>query len=70
MYSIDIPVVTYRQLYNEWYYNYDGTDDFTDYIRRAYPDVLSCHPDSVNSTYRTFVFESEEHYHWFLLKVS
>ena len=40
---------------------------YSDFVKLAYPEVLSTKFDW-QTTCRTFEFESEQHYHWFLLK--
>ena len=67
MFSIDIRSNVYRQwqIYTDW--NPFDNISFTQYCVDRYPEVLGIRGDSDGSW--EFVFESEDHYNWFLLKV-
>ena len=71
MYSVEIRNTDYYNwsAYDEWDPLIDGS--FQSYFMLTYPEIISCDRRGRfgEPTYRTFVFESEEHYHWFLLKV-
>ena len=62
-FKIDIPMV----VYNSWHK--PGTQ-FALYQMERCPEILSISDWELNykGMYRTFEFESETHYHWFLLK--
>ena len=68
MFSIDIPWSEYQVWLPSGFSPF--FDDRTTYFM-SFPGLISCdrRGDFGEPTYRTFVFESEEHYHWFLLKV-
>ena len=76
MYSIDIPGTEYRQwrVWFDWRESDKpivglGTDRFGTFCMERYPEVLGMDGDRMLfPLYRRFVFESESHYHWFLLR--
>jgi len=71
MYSVEIQWLVYRNwpVYSDWCINGVG-GSFMLYVRDRYPEILSMGDHiAADGGFRVFEFESEEHYHWFLLKV-
>ena len=70
MYSIEI----HSNVYTKWrmWIDWMKSDviEFSRYCMDQYPEIVSMdHPGgSMFPQYRTFVFESESYYHWFLLR--
>ena len=50
------------QSFNEW----PGLETYHSFLRANYPGVISV--SEISRGYRTFEFESEQHYQWFLLQ--
>jgi hypothetical protein len=71
MYEVDVPKSVYEHwdCYGTWLLSTDRI--FNAWVVKYYPEVLSVRwgfdggDDVMN---RHFVFESEEHYNWFLLR--
>ena len=61
-------VIKSWRCFDEWWDDVDAPDDYFDFLLSGYPELLDIDGDMYNGW--EFVFESEEHYHWFLLKVS
>ena len=77
MYRVTIPYAVYSewQLYDD--YMSTSVIGFSSYVMERYPEVLDAvyifHTNGVTGATGAMVyqldFESEDHYHWFLLKV-
>jgi hypothetical protein len=65
MYTIEIPL----SVYHHWIPDLGSMKmSTTEYFISTYPEIVSTQYHNGKDS-REFVFESEEHYHWFLLKV-
>ena len=64
MYSVKISwrVIVNWKAFNDW----PGTGQFQTYLQENYAGIVSV-GNWIPPTNRVFVFESEEHYQWFLL---
>ena len=69
MYNVVVPVDVYMSwvCYRDWW---DDTGHlmFEGWVMNRYPEVLGVKWVPPSNTSREFIFESEEHYNWFLLK--
>ena len=69
MYGVMLAYDDYRhwQVYTEWEQLFVFSIPFDRYVRSRYPEVIGIREYSWMSL--TFEFESQSHYHWFLLQV-
>ena len=68
MYTIEVPLSVYQHWMPELGSIAWLKTPNTEYFISTYPEIVSTQYHSGKDS-REFVFESEEHYHWFLLKV-
>ena len=68
MYEVTMNEKEYSELpcFDKWWNDLDIKIDFNDWLPTCYPEVILVEWGGSDS--RTFTFESEEMYHWFLLK--
>lgn len=71
-YKIDINDRTYRNwyAYTLWHTTDSYRHSYVQFLKETYPDILGISNGRVynHGMYRTFEFQSEQHYHWFLMK--
>lgn len=74
MYTVIVPRETYQlwECYEKWSWA-PGPIWFQEWVMINYPEIKGIREVGNPNLYddrlaRAFVFESEEHYHWFLLK--
>ena len=59
-------VVSQWEIHKQWWR--DPTEDlFNVWVEETHPEVYGCEYDDESRQFE-FLFESEAHYHWFLLK--
>jgi hypothetical protein len=70
MYSVEIHTNVYRQwqVWFDWC-TQESDGGFGDFCMNRYPEVLSMNRQHKAGGTREFVFESKDHYAWFLLQV-
>ena len=65
MYEVRVPIETFMHWACFSYWVRERSEQFTAWVSLKYPEVLDCKWDNNDVV---FVFETEEHYNWFLLK--